>query len=325
MNTSAAGLTGYIRVEVYNADGVLLNYADAVPVPLSTTAAGTRLVTTLTVTHPDASRISTYLIGNASAAGQAFGVDGILITPGTELVPWFSGASTGGGYTYEWSDLANDSVSTRTPLVERAPELYVWNPGVTAWDFLQPLITPSSLRLYCDELRVWRLIDPATYAVPGLVAIAGFNTTDAVDTIGRDDAQVFALGVVVRYTWRDASGYTQTAYDSAGDPSKVIVIDYARAYPGPGAAAAILARRDGSGRVQDVAALAQWPVTPGMEASITVPLTPTVRGKVTSVEFSLGDDALMALGSRDLIDIIPGTIDALVGTIDALVGTIDAL
>jgi hypothetical protein len=225
---------------------------------------------------------------------------------GDELVPYFAGDTPASStYTYAWATAANASASTRTPATLREPELFVWKPGTSAWDYLQPFTTSAGLRLYCDEARVWRLVDPATHAVAGVVSLAGWNSARGADTISREDADVFATGVVVRYAWTDPDGIAHTAYDAAGTPSRVFVLDMGRPYPGPGAAAKILARRDGAGRTQEVAALVNWATTPGMEASITMPAAPLQRGKVTAVRFSLGDDALMDVSTRGLID-IPG-------------------
>jgi hypothetical protein len=205
------------------------------------------------------------------------------------------------------------------------PDLFNWKPGVTAWDFLAPLCSTAGLRLFCDENRVWRLISPAEYEVPGLVSLAPWNTIDGTDDITRDDPNVYCTGVVVRYRWRDSAGDQQEAYDSAGDTTgPVLLWDYERPYPGPGAAAAMLSRRTGTGRQQNVTVLAQWNVTPGQEAGITLPGALEQRGQVTAVSWTL-TDGLMTVDTRGLADLVPGSIDYLAGTIDALVGTIDSL
>jgi hypothetical protein len=195
----------------------------------------------------------------------------------------------------------------REAIVQRPPELFVWKPGVTAWDFLQPLLTPVNIRLFCDELRVWRLIDPAEYDVPGYVTVNPGNAPAGTDRITREDAEVYAPGFDIRYRWEYAPGLPQVAYDVAGTPEKVVTFEYRRPFPGPGAAAAILARRSGTGRVQAVTTLANWSTTPGMYARITLPLSPEQDGKVSRVRFSLGDDALMDVGTRGLIDIPDGS------------------
>lgn len=200
----------------------------------------------------------------------------------------------------------NDSVSTRAPSVERSPDLFEWMPGVSGWDFLAPLTTPAGFRLFCDELRAWRLVDPATYTVPGHLVLSGFSLVTAADTISREDEEVFATGVVVRYHWQDAAGQ-QDVYDSAGTPERVATIDYDRPYPGPGAAAAILARRNGTGRTQSVSGPAVWSATPGMTANVNLPDAVSQQGKVAAITWNLDDTALMTVDTRGLIDIPPGS------------------
>jgi hypothetical protein len=247
---------------------------------------------------------------DAQVPGEAFGLDGIVITTGPEAVPYFDGNGSipaDPHYTYSWSGTVAASQSERSAIVDRPPELFSWKPGTTAWDFLSPLLTTAGLRLFCDEVRVWRLIDPAAYVVDGFVRLSTFNVVTATDTISREDPEVFATGVVIRYAWQDDDNVGQLAYDTAGTPEKVAVIDYARTFPGPGAAAAVLARRSGTGRTQDVDALTLWDTTPGADASISLPDAPEQQGKVSSVRFSLGDDAVMSVGTRGLIDIPPGS------------------
>jgi hypothetical protein len=240
--------------------------------------------------------------------GNLHFVDAAMVHEGTEAIPFFHGSfGADSGYTYAWSGVTNGSSSARTAKTDRPPDLFVWKPGTTAWEFLEPLTSSAGLRLFCDEKRVWRLIDPATYSVPGFVSIAPTNATAGVDTISRDDAEVFATGVVVRYAWEDANGVPQIRYDVAGTSDKVVVIDYTRPYPGPGAAAQILKRRNGTGRSQAVTGVVQWGATPGQEASITLPGAPQQKGKIIAVDFSLDDDPLMDVTTRGLIDIPSGT------------------
>jgi hypothetical protein len=210
-------------------------------------------------------------------------------------------------YLYQWTGAQDDSPSTRTALTRRDPELLLWKPGVSAWDFLSPMLVSAGLRLFCDELRVWRLVDPATYEVAGFVPVTPDNATQGTDTISREDAEVFATGVVCLYRWTDSTGVVRTATDSAGTPEKVVRLEFARPYPGPGAAAAILARRDGTGRVQDVSGLARWEATPGMVATVDLPLAESQLGKLDGVEWRLDDTGLMRLTTRGLIDRVPGS------------------
>jgi len=260
------------------------------------------------VAPPGVTKVEVFAQFQATAAANAIAMDGSMFYEGEDLVTTFTGSSAPDAlYTYTWSGTVNASPSTRNPIVERDPSLFLWKPGTTAWDFLEPFTSQSGLRLFCDEARKWRLIDPGTYTVPGFVRLSAYNAIKGTDTISRQDADVFATGVVVRYVWEDPDGTTRTGYDAAGTPGKVFVVDQARAYPGPGAAAAILSRRNGTGRTQDVDALTDWTATPGNDASIVLPDAPEQQGAVSSVRFSLGDDAAMSVGTRGLVEIPAGS------------------
>lgn len=284
-------------------DGVEIGRNNATPVAVAAGLAWTRVVSTYTA-PVGAAVLELAIVANVTAAGQTQALDGIMIYEGSETIPFFYGGTAADSlYTYSWSGDPSLSSSVRTPIVERDPSLFVWEPGETAWEFLEPLLTVAGLRLYCDELRRWYLVDPSTWTVPGLKSLSGTNTTDASDTISRDDPQVFATGVVVRYAWTDANDLDRVAFDTAGTPDKVVRIDYARPFPGPGAAAAILARRNGTGRTQEITALVDYTTSPGMEAQISLPDTITQGGRIVSVGFDLNNGAEMSVGTRGLIDI----------------------
>lgn len=302
-------------------------YTSTTPGP--TAANGTKDHVLYIDVPPNVTTMKVRLIHGVTSAAVLYWSD-VMVTddngdPG-DVVYWDGSTPDTAGYDYEWQDVVGSSRSIRSALIDRTPELLTWTPGVTAWDFLEPLTTQAGLRLFCDELRVWRLINPYVYALPGQLAVSGVNGVSGDDTISRDDADVFCTGVVVVYEWVDQkTGARKTATDSAGTPAKVFVQEYKSAYPGPGAAAAILKGRNGTGRVQDVTALVDWAANPSMSAAISLPGAPTQQGKVASVRFSLDDDALMQVGTGGLTDLPDGAIDKLTGTIDALAGTIDAL
>ncbi len=263
-----------------------------------------------------------------NSAGQAHFVTGGMLYEGNELVEFFYGATADSAtYLYDWVDPTqpNNTASTRAPVTERRPELFVWKPGVSAWDFLVAITTAVGLVLWCDEQRRWRLATPENRTIVQLLSVTEANTRAGTDTIDLDDEGTTPTGVVVKFTWTDRDGIRHEEYDSAGTPERVAVIELTdRAYPGPGIAGAILARRQGTGRRQDVDTITQITATPGMTAQISLPAAPDTVGRVASVEFDL-HTGFMTLGMAGLVDIIPGSIDALVGTIDGLVGTIDSL
>jgi hypothetical protein len=290
---------------------------------VSATTAFTQQVSVSAEAPPRANKARVFVRSVTGTSGQWVEATAAILVASDYPVSYFDAASTGGGYTYAPVGIANESATTRTPLVERRPELFTMKPGDNAWDFLLALTSAAGMVLWCDELRRWRLATPESRTIVHLISVTTGNTSGATDELDIDDDESFVTGVVVRYRWQ-ADGIERVAYDTAGTPEKVLTVDIDRPYPGPGAAAAILARRQGSGRRQEVTVVTQRDTTPGMTAQLTLPAAPDTVGRVQSVAFN-HRTGFMTLGLAGLVDIIPGTIAALSGTIDDLVGTIDSL
>lgn len=266
-----------------------------------------------------------FRVYGSTAAGQIVYVDDAMFYEGDELVPFYTGSTAADArYTYAWSKDPHASYSTRTPTVARPPSLFRWQPGVKAWDFLVPLTSAAGMVLWCDELREWHLSTPEARTIVDLINVRTSNTRAGTDTLDVTDGETVASGVVVQYEWTDADGIARTMYDAAGTPDTAVTVEMKSPYPGPGAAAEILARRQGTGRRQDVDTVSQVRTTPGMTAQISLPGAPDTAGRIASVDFDLAS-GFMRLGMAGLVDIIPGSIAALPGTIDSLVGTIDSL
>ncbi|MFJ6534412.1 hypothetical protein [Microbacterium sp. NPDC091662] len=268
---------------------------------------------TFTIQDPRTQALMIYVSAVATAGSQAFGFDRFMLTQGPLLLDFFSGTTAPAGYVTNWTGqstpVVNNSVSERRPAngIERLPEVFNWTPGQSLFDFLQPLINTSGLRLFCDEERVWRLVDPADYEVPGyVVAQTGHNATEGTDSITRND-DTWADAVVCIYEWTDAEGSSRTAYDVAGDPNgKTITREINREYPGPGAAASILASFAGRGRTQSVTVVGQYAAAPGMDVTVNLPGTLTQTGKVRAVELDLGS-GINRIETRGLTDALPGS------------------
>ena len=175
-----------------------------------------------------------------------------------------------------------------------------WLPGQSAWDYLRPLVDKAGLRLWCDERRNFYLTNPKD-ATDGGMPISGTRVTQATDTV--DLGGDWYDAVVLTYRWRDATGNDQTAYDvaKADGYSKVRSITYDRPYPGPGAAAAMLARMSGRGRSQSIDAVSDYSAAPGMAVTVTLPKTPIQTGLLSSVTWRVPDDE-MTVKTRDLTD-----------------------
>lgn len=177
-----------------------------------------------------------------------------------------------------------------------------WLPGQTAWDYLAPLVQKAGLRLYCDEKGSFWLVS-SNYVEPGQTQLTYTGTiVTAEDTIDRSKNNWFDA-VVIRYKWTDALGAQQTAYDIATQPnySKVNTLDYETEYPGPGAAAAVLARTLAKGREQAVTAVSDYSVTPSQSVSVILPNTLTQTGYVASVTWNYPGDE-MDVATRGLIE-----------------------
>lgn len=178
-----------------------------------------------------------------------------------------------------------------------------WEPGQTAWDYIAPLLTSAALRLYCDEQRFWYLVEDNAVVDGALVLTDTETIVQATDGISRDDRWYDA--VVITYTFRDPlTGTTTVNVDTAqGDTvTKVLSLEYSTAYPGPGAAARVLSRATGLGRVQSVQAVNDYNATPGQQARISLPGTLENIGTVQSIVWNLPSD-IMAVESAGLVEI----------------------
>jgi hypothetical protein len=178
----------------------------------------------------------------------------------------------------------------------------VWEPGQTAYDYLEPLVQAGALRLFCDEKRNWYLV-PDNYDVPGSVNLSYTETlTDAATTISRESIEWYDA-VVIKYEYVDSSGNTIIQYDSAGAPgTKVLTLTYNSKYPGAGAAARVLQRAEGRGRVNSIAAVNDYAVTPGISCSLTMPNADTQIGNVSAVTWELPGDT-MSITTRGLLEV----------------------
>lgn len=182
----------------------------------------------------------------------------------------------------------------------------VWEPGISAWSYLEPITASAGLRLWCDELGAWHLEPPETIITPGTAVLASTGTVlDIEEDVSREDGP-WHDGVVVTYEWTDGSGVRRVQHDTAGDnATRVLRVVHDRPYPGPGEAAARLRKARGGGRVMTVRAVLDPSVTPAQAASITPPGIPSQSGWVAAVRWDVAA-AEMTVRTRDLID-VPAT------------------
>lgn len=182
----------------------------------------------------------------------------------------------------------------------------IQQPGVGMWEYLDPMLEAASLRLWCDDQRVWRITERQSVVDGSVTITPSGSMTGHVDTM-TFDPEVWYDAVVVEYRWVDDFGANHVAVDAAGaQPAKAVlrVVRENTRYPGPGAAAGILTRGQGRGRVLDARAISDYYVTPGMAATIVPPYTDSQTGYVSSVQWEL-PEAEMSLATRGLVEISP--------------------
>ncbi|MGN7978104.1 hypothetical protein ACTJJ4_11050 [Microbacterium sp. 22195] len=293
VRASAAGSTLTISIRYFDPQGAVLRN-----VTVPSTSVGTaweRRSITGTAPANAASMVAYVSIFN-SASGRTWDIDDAMISVGPVLLDYFDGSTPStANYIYAWEDAANASSSTRTATPERPPDLFDWAPGDSLFDFLRPFLEASALRLWCDEQRVWRLAEPGAtdfgnlveaYATGTYGPTSVGNTVDGRDVISRDRDD-WGTGVVVAYEWFDETGSRSTMFDAAGTDGKVIVIKRSTPYPGPGAAATILAAISQRGRTQSATITRGFQASPGYYSRVTLPGTAQQDGRVRRVVFDL--------------------------------------
>lgn len=183
-------------------------------------------------------------------------------------------------------------------------EATIWRPGVTAFDYLDPMLEAASLRLWCDDSGIWQLTERQS-TVEGSVSIAATGSmTDHRDRMTRTDTEIWFDGVAIVYQWVDDLGANQVAYDTAPADtvvSSVKTIERNTPYPGPGAAAGILSRAEGRGRALTVEAVSNYTVTPGQSITLTPPDTPIQTGFLAGVSWRY-PEGTMSVETRGLVD-----------------------
>lgn len=201
--------------------------------------------------------------------------------------------------TTEYAYAYSGSTSTRTALIDRASDLLTWRAGVSALDFILPIVQALALRLVCDEARVWTLRG-ADYDAGGSVAIRyGINMVDGEDVIDLDQSEYCDAAVVV-WRWRDLAGIQQErtdAYQLVPSPTKVLRVERNSPYPGPGLARYIVQRAQGRGRQVTATAVADWRTKAEQSSEYTLPGAPTQLGMTSRVVFDLDRDE-MTITSR---------------------------
>jgi len=291
-------------------------------VVMSTTA--WKLVQVSGTVPATATKAMPLVFGQATSGGHQVWIDDASLS---ESPDYFDGATPDTlDYSYQWTGTTDGSTSTRTALVDRSPDMLDWEPGDSAWTFVQPLVEAAGLRLFCDEQRRWSLVEP-TYIAPGFLQLSvPFNLHSAVDRMDRDDPEWFDAAILI-YRWLDYMAVRQERIDYYAAPghTKVRTFVIERPFPGPGAAEYYVTRALGRGRtMKGLEALANFAVEPVQPLTVNLPATPIQTGVVAAVTFDT-TNGVMSVDSRGLTDTPADAIVFLPGTVDALVGTVDSL
>lgn len=255
-----------------------------------------------------ATQATVHIRSVTNAAGQFHYADGLMFHEGTRAVPYFDGGTADDThYTYDFSgDVAHASPSVRTPLIERDPDSLIWPAGVSALEFLRPLVQAAGFRLVCDETRTWTLRDENYVAEGSMNVRYGVNLIDGSEAIRRDSGLWFDAQVTV-YRWTDRDGIRRQALDPyalTDPPTRVNRVEIEAPYPGPGRSEYAVRRAQGRGREVDASAVARW--TERAEQPITVVLdgAPIQYGKTSRVTFDLGPG-----DTRDRVSVTTRTTD----------------
>lgn len=262
------------------------------------------------------------------AAGQYFAVTGWRLSEVTvdpSDTGYFDGDTPDTAeYSYGWTGGGAYSTSTRTDILGRADDLLVWPAGMSALEFLMPIVQAFGLRLVCDEHRVWTLRDE-NYRAPGGISVRyGINMVDGEDTLDRDGGWFDAA--VVRHRWRDQDNNEQERTESFAlhtPYTRCVLFERSTPYPGPGFAEYAVRRAQGRGRDVSMTRVPDWSEQPEQHATLILDGAPVQIGITQTVTFNLGRDEV-TVTSRTT-DTPPGAIDLLPGSIDALAGAIDTL
>jgi hypothetical protein len=270
--------------------------------------------------------LNVYFVTNGAPVGTVVYIDAAsVMANSSKNVAYFDGSYAGAGrdtaiYTAAWTGTAHASTSTLTE--QPNSDATIWKPGIAASDWLQTMLQAGNLRLWCDEARVWRL--KKDWSLPDLITVASSTgLTSASDTISLSDNDDWYDSVVLGYHWTDDLGTSHDVYDVAGTAGKNgLTIDYTdTVFPGYGAAANILMRATGKGRVLDLVAVSNYVTTPGMNLSATLPDSSIQSGQIRAVAWSFSDSgSTMTITSRGLTTTPAGAWTLAVGPWTAATG-----
>lgn len=182
-----------------------------------------------------------------------------------------------------------------------ALQKYELNLPSTAWDFMETIATAAGLKLYCDELRHWYLVEPTS--VDGeLVLNDTDNVTDFVKEISREN--LWYNQAVIQYD-TISEGTIFDEYFAAGTgPTKTLYLKKENlVFPGMGAAQSIVTRSLTRGETYSIDAIANFNARPRQNLTVDITGEPVKTGIVQSISWAL-PSARMSVDIRDLEEVI---------------------
>lgn len=245
---------------------------------------------------PGADRAVPFVNTIGNFGGELHYVDEAMFYQGNELIPFFHGGTPDDAhYTYDFQAAPYMSTSSRRPVIERRPESLLWSAGVSAMQFLHPLLMQAGFKLVCDENAEFSLRDDA-YAAAGSQSYAyGTDIIEVDGTVSRDADDWYDAAVVI-YKWRDADGIEQERTDAFATsmfPTKVQRIELNDTpYPGAGRAEVMVIRAQARGRTVTVGSVARWTEQIAQPVTVTIDGIPTQVGPASRIEWNLDDDTV---------------------------------
>lgn len=220
-----------------NVSGVVQDLVTSTPAP-NVANTWNRVVMTFTMPSlADAGSVVVQLLnGTPSNAAVVTWWDDLMIvegdgldTDGATVIPYFDGDTTDGssGYNYDWQGTSGNSSSSRTAIVSRDQDSLTWSPGQSAWDFLQPILQASGVRMWSLGYTVlngavvarmlWATnsfgLTTSTQVVRDTYNLFDLSQVDSWSAEFPDGTPMYADQVVIHYTWTDSLNQAREAYD----------------------------------------------------------------------------------------------------------------
>lgn len=235
--------------------------------------------------------------------GDFYRVKKAMLNDGLRIEPeWFHGSTASDtNYVYEFTGNAFESPSTRRALTTPDRDMLIWEPGVSAWEFLTGPLRVTGKRVWADGDGVTYL-SPTRENIAGSVSILeGVNLIGGSTSVDRGSDE-WADNLLTRFKWNTRDG-PQTAYrlhtsntDASG---KTLVVDI-DGYPDSNIGANMLQALRSRGRASEAQAVSRYDVRPGMALTVKLPDTPLQTGRVSSVRFDFDSDEMTVRG-RDMV------------------------